>query len=802
MMADVRHAVRALRRAPGFTLPVILALALGIGANSAVFSVVHSVLLRPLPYSDPSRLVNVYGRYPEFGRTSTSLPDFQDLRAGTRSFDQMAARHGAGFVLTGEGEPERVIADRITANFFSTLGVRPTLGRAFLPEEEQVGGDDRVVMLSHGYWQRRFGGDQQIIGRQLTLSGRPFTVIGVAPAGFRHGRDVDLWAPTRADTTLPRRAEFLDIIARLKPGVTVDQAGDDVAAVLRRLAEQYPATNANLRSEVIGLQVDLVSGVRPALFAFMGAVALVLLIACANVANLLLARAAVREREVAVRVALGAGRGRLIRQFLTESMVLALLGGVTGIALATWGVAGIAATSVQLLPRQSEIGMHGAVVAFSLALSVATGLLFGLAPALRLSRGPLHATLRDGSRGSTGGALARLRSALVLGEVAIALVLLVGAGLLIRSFDQLTRVDLGFQPAGVLTYDLTFPSAKFRDAAQLPALYDAVLARARSIPGVRSAAISGDLPMSGASYISFAIAGRPPAQGTTGAAPEDLQPFAVSPDYFGTLGIPLRRGRLLESSDGPGAPTVAVISEEMARRFFGDGRDPIGSRVTFGDPTDTASTWWTIVGVVGNVAQEGVTAKPYAQLYRPIQQLPSRGVFVSLRTERDPLLLAPSAREAVRAVDRDLLVNDIQPLESRVARDIARPRFSVLLLSGFSAIALLLAAVGIYGVMAYTVAQRTREIGVRMALGADQANVHWLVVRQGMQPALIGIGVGLVAALAASRLIASLLYGVSALDPVTFVLVPVFLAGIALLATYLPARRATRVAPTVALQSE
>jgi putative ABC transport system permease protein len=801
MTADLRYALRALLRAPGFTLAVVVTLALGIGANSAVFSVVHSVLLRPLPYSEPGRLVNVYGRYPDFGRTSTSLPDFQDLRAGTRSFEQMAARHASGFVLTGEGEPERVIADRITANFLPTLGVRPALGRGFLPEEEQVGGDDRVVVLSHGYWQRRFGGDTQIIGRRLTLGGASYTVVGVTPPSFRYGRDVDLWAPVRADTTLPRRAEFLDIVARLKPGVTVEQADADVAAVIRRLAEQYPATNANLRSEVIGLQDDLVGGVRPALFAFMGAVTLVLLIACANVANLLLARAAVRDREVAVRVALGAGRGRLIRQLLTESLVLALLGGVAGFALATWGVAAIRATDIQVLPRQSEIGMNGTIVAFSLMLSLATGLLFGLVPALRLSRRPLHAPLRDGSRGSTGGALARMRSGLVLAEVAVALVLLVGAGLLIRSFDKLTSVDLGFEPAGVLTYGITFPSAKFRDAQQLPALYDALLARARGIPGVRSAAMSEDLPMSGASYVSFSIAGRPPRQATTGAAPEDLQPFAVSPEYFSTLGIPLRHGRLFETGDGPDALRVAVVNEEMARRFF-DGRDPIGSRVTFGNPADTAARWWTIVGVVGNVAQEGVTAKPYAQMYRPIFQVPTRGVLISLRTDRDPLLLASAAREAVRAVDRDLLVSDIQPLDARVAGSIARPRLSVLLLSGFSAIALLLAAIGIYGVMAYTVAQRTREIGVRMALGADPSNVQRLVVRQGMQPALIGIAVGLVGALAASRLIASLLYGVSTLDPVTFVLVPLFLAAIALLATYLPARRATRVPPTVALQSD
>jgi len=800
-MADLKYALRTISRSPGFALAVVLTLALGIGANSAIFSVVHSVLLRPLPYGQPDQLVRIYGRYPEFGRTSTSLPDFQDWRAQSDSFDQMAARYNTAFVLTGEGEPERVVADRVTANFLTTFGVRPLLGRGFLPEEEKVGGDDRVVILSYGYWQRRFAGDERVVGRQIQLSGKPYLVVGVTPRNFRIERDVDLYAPARADTTLPRRAEFMDVYARLKPGVTVQQADADLAGVLRHLAEEYPATNETIRSEVIGLQDDMVRSVKPALLAFMGAVALVLLIACANVANLLLARAATRDREVAVRAALGAGRGRLVRQLLTESVVLALVGGALGLALATWAVAAVRGTDVQFLPRQTEIGIDGTIVAFTVVLSIVTGLLFGLAPALRLGRGSLNTTLREGARGATGGSLARLRGALVLGEVAVALMLLVGAGLLIRSFDKLTRVDLGFDPSHVLTFNVTFPSAKFRDVTQVPGYYATLLERVKSLPGVEHAALSADLPMDGASYLSFNIAGRPDGPPQPGAAPEDMQPFAVSPDYFATMHIPLKRGRLITAQDRAGTMPVAVISEEAVRRFFGDGRDPIGSRITFGNPSDS-SGWMTIVGIVGNIAQEGVTAKPYAQLYQAIDQAPTRGPFVSLRTDRDPLLLASSVRGAVRAVDPDLLVNDIQTLDDRVARNIARPRLSVLLLGGFSAIALLLAAIGIYGVMAYTVAQRTREIGVRMALGADPHKVKQLVVRQGMQPALIGVVIGLVAAFAATRLIASLLYGVSAVDPITFVLVPLFLIAVALLATYLPARRATRVPPTVALQAE
>jgi len=658
------------------------------------------------------------------------------------------------------------------------------------------------VMLGYGYWQRRFAGDPAMVGRQIQLSGQPYMVVGITPKDFELRRGVDLYAPARADTTLPRRAEFMHVFARLKPGVTVRQADADLAAVVRHLAEEYPATNMKILSEVIGMQDDLVRTVRPALLAFMGAVALVLLIACANVANLLLARAATREREVAVRVALGAGRGRLVRQMLTESVLLALLGGALGLAMATWAVAAVRATDVQFLPRQGEIAIDGTIVVFTLVLAVLTGLAFGLAPALRLSRGSLQGTLREGARGATGGSIARVRGALVLGEVAVALMLLIGAGLLIRSFDKLTNVDLGFDPAKVLTYNVTFPSAKFREREQVAPFYAALLDRARSLPGVQSAALSADLPMDGPGYASFSIQGRPDRPTRPDAAPEDMQPFAVSPDYFTTMRIPLLRGRLLSAEDRAGATPAAVLSEEAVRRFYDDGRDPIGSRITFGDPDNPATNWMTIVGVVGNIAQEGVTAKPYAQLYQSIEQAPSRNVFVSLRSNRDPMLLASSVRGAVRAVDPDLLVNDVEPLEARVARSIARPRLSVLLLGSFSAIALLLAAIGIYGVMAYTVAQRTREIGVRMALGADPGKVKRLVVRQGMQPALIGVGVGLVAAFAASRLIATLLYGVSAADPLTFVLVPLFLVVVALLATYIPARRATRVPPTVALQSE
>ena len=774
ILQDLRYAVRTLGRNPGFTLAAVLTLALGIGATSAIFSVVEGVLLRPLPYAESERLVRLYGRYEEFGRTGTSLPDYLDWRQESRTVPQMAARHGSVFNLTGAGEPQQLAADRVTANFFPTLRVAPALGRAFTEDEEQPG--TRVVMLSDGFWRRQFAGDPSVVGRTLTLNGQPHTVIGVAPAGFRFVRDVDLYAPVVRDTTAPRRAEYLDVVGRLAPGATVEQAAAELATIVRRLGEQYPETNASIRSELVGMHADVVSAVRPALLVFMGAVGLVLLVACANVANLLLARAAGRQREMAVRAAIGAGRGRLVRQLLTESLVIALAGGALGLFGAWIGVGLLRDAEVAFLPRLHELGVDATAAAFALAVAVATGLLFGLAPALRLSGGALHAALKDGSRGATGGAVTRFRNGLVLAEVALALVLLVGAGLLVRSFDQLNRVDLGFEPQGLLTYNVVLPSARYGTPQELPAVYAALLERTRAIPGVRGASVTNDLPMDGAGYASWTIAGRPPRDGIM----EDAQPFNVSPDHFRVLGVPLRSGRLLEESDVDGAPTVAVVNEEMVRRHM-NRRDPIGQRITFGNPDNPETTWWTIVGVVGDVAQEGVTAEPYPQVYRPIAQSPTRGIAVAIRTAGDPLQVAAPARAALAAVDPELPLSNLRTMEDRIGEDLSQPRVGVLLLSVFAAVALALAAIGIYGVIAYGVAQRTREIGIRLALGASTADVRRLVVRQGMIPVL---------------------FGVSATDPLTYAAVATFLAAVALVASWLPARRATRVQPTVALRQE
>ena len=794
---DLRYAARSLIRNKTFALAAMATLALGIGANSAIFSIVHNVLLRPLPFPDAERLVVLWGKYPNYGRTSLSLPDFVDWRAQATTVDQVAARHNGVFNYTGGDEPLQLRADRVTANFFTALGSPPMLGRGFTPEEE-LGGDDFVVVLSHGFWQRAFGGNREVIGRTIQLSGQPYTIVGVAGPKFRFWRDVDLWAPTQTDrANANRRAEYLTAFARLKPGTTIAQADAEIATIARRLGEQYPQTNANFQSEVVGLHEQTVARVRPALLVFSAAVGLVLLIACANVANLLLARAAAREREIAVRSALGASRTRLIRQLLTESVVVALCGGVVGLLLATWAVGALRSTGTTLLPRLGEVRVDAMVIFFSLALSLVTGVLFGLVPAIRLASNRLHDSIKEGARGAAGGAVARFRSALVLAEVAIAVVLLVGAGLLIRSFDQLTRVDPGFVPEGVLTYQVTFPPARYADAATaLPPVYAQIIERTRALPGVRGVAVSNTLPMQGAGYISFQIENIPLPQGGASAAPIDVQPFTVSPDYLTVMGLKLRRGRFIEPRDVPGAGDVLVINNEMARLYFPEGRDPIGIRVSF----DGGTQWFTIVGIVDVVAQEGLDAKPYAQVYLPIAQSTRRVVFVSMKTEGDPRALVPAARAALRGVDAELPMNDVRTMEARVADSIAAPRVSLVLLTGFAALAMVLAAIGIYGVLAYSVAQRTREIGIRMALGASAANVQRLIVGQGMTPAVGGLVLGLVGAYFGTRLMEKLLFGVQPTDALTFAVVAVFLTAIALLASYIPSRRATRVAPTEALR--
>ena len=799
-MADLRFGLRSLKQNKAFAIAAVATMALGIGANSAIFSIVNSVLLRPLPYAQPERLAMLWGMYPNYGRATLSLPDYLDWRAQTRSFESVAAVHGTTFNYMGGDEPVQLRADRVTANFFDVLGVRPMLGRGFVADED-AGGDDYVVVLDHGFWQRQFASNPNIVGSSILLSAQPYTVVGVAAPGFRFFRDVDLWATARLDApNSSRRSEYLTAFGRMRPGVTLAQASAEIATIAQRLSEQYPATNENFHSEVVAMHEEVVGAVRPALIVFAGAVGLVLLIACANVANLLLARAAAREREIAVRSALGASRGRLVRQLLTESTLVGIIGGTFGLVLAIWAVASLRASETSLLPRLGELRVDTRIIVFSLALSLVTGVLFGLAPALRLASGKLHDAIKEGARGAAGGGVARFRSMLVLAEVALAVVLLVGAGLLIRSFEKLNRVDTGFDPRNVLTYQVGFPASRYRDVPALATMYEQIIERTRRIPGVRSVAVSNTLPMLGAGYITFAVENHPFGPRGPDSPPIDVQPLTVSPEYLDVMSLRLVRGRFIEPRDVDGAGDVAVVNTEMVRLFFPRDRDPVGMRVTFGNPNSPDANWWTVVGVVDVVAQEGVSAKPYSQIYLPIAQAQRRGIYVSIRTDGEPLALTSAAREALRAVDRELPMNDVATMEERVSQNIAATRVSVVVLSVFAALALTLAVIGIYGVLAYAVAQRTREIGIRMALGASAGSVRRLIVRQGMRPAGIGLVVGLLGAYFLTELMQKLLFGVQHTDPTTFFGVAAFLGVVAFGASYLPARRATRVAPTEALR--
>jgi predicted permease len=791
---DIRYAVRTLTSQPTFALTAILTLALGIGANTAIFSVVNSVLLRPLPFPEPDQLVYVWGRYPDFGRTSTSAPDYRDWREGVAAFRDLAAANDASFNLTGSGEPEQVRGSRVTANFFDALGVQPVLGRTFAEGEDREGATE-VAVIGHDLWNRRFAADPGLLGRSVMINDQPYTVIGVMPAGFRVGSELELWIPIDlSNPGYPRRGEFLTLVGRLAPEATIAQAQSQLDIVVRRLAEQYPETNASIQGEVVSMQTDLVSEARPALLIFSGAVALVLLIACANVANLLLARASARQREVAVRLALGAGQGRLLRQLLTESVLLSVLGAGAGLLLAAWALDALQASGTTFVPRLAEIGIDWTVAAFALALAVGTGLLFGLAPALRLIRaGSLQDSLKDGARGGTAGGT-RFRNALVLGEAALAIMLLAGAGLLIRSFVRLNQVDMGFDPRGVLTYELILPTARYPDQAALVPVIDRIAEQMRAIPGVEAVSVSSDLPLEATSYLTFDLEGRVETDEGNG----DVQPFRVTPGHFDVLRIPLRKGRLLQESDAASATPVAVVNEELVRRFL-DGKDPIGRRILVSDGSDEAAM---IVGVVGNVAQEEVSAAPYAQVYQPMAQGPTRGVRVAVRTAGNPMGFANQARAALASVDPQLPLTKLQTMEDRLSGSLTQPRVSMAVLVLFALLALVLAAIGIYGVLSYAIARRTREIGIRIALGAQPGDVRRLVIGEGMRPVLAGVALGVAGALALTRLMRALLYGVSPSDPVTLGAVALLLTTVALLAAWLPARRATRVDALEALRAE
>jgi putative ABC transport system permease protein len=804
LLKDVRYAARVLARQPGFTLVAVLALALGVGANTAIFSVVKAVLLKPLPYPESDRLVwlrevNPANNIPD---EPASAPNFNDWRTDARTLDGVAAYSETALTMTGDGEPERIPAAATSANFFRVLGVAPALGRDFLAEEETQG-KNRVVVISHGLWRRRFGASPNVIGQALTFGGNQFTVVGVAPPDFKNpvpgAKPAEAWFPLAFNfDPSRRRSDFLSVFARLKQGATVEQARAELEGVGARLARDYPATNTGWSVSLVPLREKVVGDVRLALLVLMGVVGFLLLIACANVANLLLARATSRRQEIAVRSALGAGRRRLVRQFLTESVLLALAGGALGLLFAWWGVELLVSLSPGNIPRLDEVGLDRSVLLFTFGVSLLTGVVFGLLPALQASKTDLASSLKEGgSRGATAGAGAsRLRNVLVVSEIAIAVVLLAGAGLMIRSFEAIRDVDPGFRPDRTLTSDFSLPAAKYKEDAQVTSFFEQLGARAAAMPGVERVGLVSNIPFSGGDIAGFVIDGRPEPP------PEqvlDAEYRVVSPDYFDVMGIPVVRGQLFTERDRAGSPAATVINETMARRYW-PGEDPIGKRINLGDPS--SSPWRTIVGVVRDIRNESLDKEPYPQMYAPLAQFPRRQMTLVARTSGEPSALVPALRRDLSSLDKDLPLYNVRTMEQVLADSISRRRFQMLLITAFAGVGLLLAAVGIYGVISYSVAQRRHEIGVRMALGARATDILRLVVGQGLGLALAGVGCGLVAAFALTRVMASLLYGVSATDPVTFASVSLALLGVALAACLVPARRATKVDPMVALRYE
>ncbi|MGH9846378.1 MAG: ABC transporter permease, partial [Blastocatellia bacterium] len=811
-----RYGARMLLKNPGFTLIAVVTLALGIGANTAIFSVVNGVLLRPLAYHEPGQIMTLL----QEGQRPVSPANFLDLRSGSQSFAQMAAAEAWSGALTGGDRPEMIGGLRMGEGLFALLGVPPLLGRTLQAEDYQPG-KDHVLVLGHKLWQRAFGGDPNIVGRQIRLSGESYTVVGVMPPQFQFppfwATRAEMWRPLDlSNRATSRRGSSLRVFARLKPGVTLQQAQSEVEAMNKRLALAYPEANTGLNLLVNPLNEKVVGNVRLALMVLSGAVGFVLLIACANVACLLLARAAARQKETAVRVALGASRWRIIRQLLTESLLLSLGGAAVGILLAVWGVdwlttllAGNSSSFSVRLPRLGEIRIDAMALGFTLAVSFVTSLLFGLAPALAASKPDVHQTLKESGRGTAGGRR-RLRETLVVAELALALVTLIGAGLLMSSFLKLQAVDPGFNPRNLLTMTVSLAGASQYVGPTREAFYRQLEDRLRALPGVESASAINHLPLAGDTWgTPMTIEGRPlPPPGQ-----EISVTFRVSrPGYFRTMGIPLRGGRDFTERDTFDAPGVIIINETLARRHW-PSEDALGKRVTLDDPRDNtrAPQWLTVVGVAKDVKQMSWTDAPSNEIYLSFQQ--SRGFYTGtsgqfapmtlvVRTAVEAQSLITAAQETVRSLDRNLPVSNVVTMEQVIADTLWQQRFNLQLIGIFAALALALAAVGLYGVMSYSVAQRSREVGLRMALGAQRRDVIKLVVRQGMKLALLGVTLGLLASVALTRLMTRLLFEVSATDFTTYAVIALLLTAVALLACWIPARRATKVDPMIALRCE
>lgn len=801
---DARYAFRSLRKHPGFTTVAILTLALGIGANTAIFSVINAVLLRPLPYENADRLVVVVEAVAEKPIGGASFPNFADWRTQNTVFANLAAvRQRESFNLTGTGESERLQGRLVSANFLSTLGVKPIRGRDLVAEDDRPGATP-AVLLSYGFWQRRFGGDESIVGQQLTLNRESYTVAGIMPPDFQFGFAADVTVPIglSAERFSPRgRDPGIDTVARLKDGVSTDAANAELNTIAARLEQQYPDTNKNRRVKLESLRETIVGDIRPTLLTLLGAVGLVLLIACANVANLLLARSARRQREIAIRTALGAGRRRIVRQLFTESMLLAIAAGLVGLVLALAGTNLLSRYVPEGIPRVNEISTDAVVLVFTLAASIFTGLLFGLAPALQTSNPTLTGTLKEGERNSSPGHN-RTGKVLIVAEVALTLVLLVGAGLLVKSFWHLMRVDPGFNPENLLALQISV-NAGTDEGPRVANFLDQLQERTRSLPGVESVAISNGLPFEGANNPAFVIEGQAPPE--NGQEPNGIL-YITSPDYLQTLGITLLRGRGFSAHDTPTTPLVALIDEVFARQYFPN-EDPLGKRLRQSGAKEIRE----IVGIVRHVEHlnlEGLSASRgevyFAFNQIPVERVPRfvRRVNLLVRTTVDPLGMVQPVRNQIAALDKDQAVFNVRTMEEAVARSVSARRFSMILLTVFAGLALVLAAVGIYGVISYSVAQRTREVGIRMALGAQTTDVLKLVVRDGLKLVVIGVLVGLGGALVLTRLMNTLLFGVTPTDGLTYGAVTVVLIGVALAACYIPARRATKVDPLVALRFE
>ncbi len=806
IVQDLRYGLRMLLKNPGFTCIAVLALGLGIGANSAIFSVVDAILLKPLPYKNPDQLVVIWENATHLGfpKNTPSPANFLDWRQQSRSFAGMAAFAERTFNLTGVGEPQRLYGRRVSANLFDLLGVRPIIGRTFVPDEDKPG--TKVAVISETLWQQRFGSDPGVIGRALTLNGESYTVVGVVPRSVRlpaFGKWRDqVWVPLAfsSEEAANRGDHFLEVIARMKSGVTLQKARTEMQTIAARLAQEYPKYNLRIGSVVNPLSEEIVGDMKPALLVLLGAVAFVLLIACANVANLLLARAATRQKEIALRLALGADRARLTKQLLVESVLLSLIGGGVGLAFAYAGLNILTRFIPPDLAQAETIAIDGKVLGFTLLIALVTGLLFGLAPASQASHFNLNDTLKEGGRDSGAGTRGkRLRSSLVIAEVAVSFILLIGAGLLINSFLHLRNLDPGFRADHVLALNVDLSEVKYPDNARRTAFFDEVVRRVQALPGVRSVAVAGNLPFTyNGDSMPIAVEGIPDPQPDEWP---DVIYRAVGPGYFGTMGIPLVRGRDFNEQDTIKSTMTVVVSEKTAQ-YYWPKDNPIGKRLKAGSTT-SEGPWRTVIGVVKDVRQNDFIAEPKMQMYLDYRQLQSLTPnALVLRTAVDPLSLASAVRGAIWSVDKDQTVANIDSMENIVAGAVARQRFSMLLLAVFAGLALVLAAVGIYGVMSYSVAQQTREIGIRIALGAKRSNVLGMTLGQGLKLVGAGLVVGLIGALILTRVMSSLLFGISATDPLTFLSISLALIAVATLASYLPALRATKVDPMIALRAQ